>query len=183
MIRATRAFLAALFVIAGACQETKSPTRVVGVPLPDSAQQMMFGVRFKLTDAGVQRAELDADTALMYGDNTRWELKRVKTTFYTLTGTKDATLTSLQGTYLLRVGAMEARGNVLVNTTDGKKLATQQLKYDQTRNEISSDSAFVLTEPDGTTSGIGFVSDPRMTQVRIMRGAKTTGRQVTIPKR
>jgi LPS export ABC transporter protein LptC len=177
--------LATILTVAllAACQEAKSPTRVVGIPLPDSAEQMMFGVNFKLTDGGVQRAELQADTALMYGDNTRWELRRVTTTFYTLTGTKDATLTSLQGTYLLRVGSMEARGNVVVISEDGKKLETPQLKYDQTRNEISSDTAFTLTERDGVSSGIGFVSDPHMTQIRIMRAARSSGRQLTLPKR
>jgi LPS export ABC transporter protein LptC len=166
-----------------ACQEPKSPPVVNATLLPDSAEQLMFGVRFKMTDAGVQRAELQADTGLLYGQGTRTELKKVNTTFYTVTGEKNATLTSREGTYLLRVGSMEARGNVVVTSTDGKRLETPQLRYDPTRNEISSDSAFVLTEPDGVTSGIGFVSDPRMTQVRILRAARRTGVNVTIPKR
>lgn len=180
----TLTFLLAVSALSSiACQEPKSPPRVNAALLPDSAEQLMFGVRFKMTDAGVQRAELEADTGLLYGQGTRTELKRVKTTFYTVTGEKNATLTSLAGTYLLRVGSMEARGNVVVISTDGKKLETPQLRFDPTRNEISSDSAFVLTEPDGVTSGIGFVSDPHMTQVRILRAAKRTGVNVNIPKR
>lgn len=183
MNRPLKVLLAIAIVGQAACQEPKSPPVVSGALLPDSAEQMMFGVRFKLTDAGVQRAELEADTALLYGQGTRTELKRVKTTFFTATGDKDATLTSLEGTYHLRVQSMEARGNVVVVSTDGKKLETQQLRYDPTRNEVSSDSAFVLTEVGGVSSGIGFVSDPDMTQIRVLRAARTTGRNVTIPKR
>jgi LPS export ABC transporter protein LptC len=184
MNRALSLLLAAGAGLLAACQEPKSPPVVQGgALLPDSAEQLMLGVRFKLTDAGVQRAELEADTALVYGQGTRFELRRVKTIFYTMTGERDATLTSLEGTYHVRVQSMEARGNVVVVSTDGKKLETPQLKYDPTRNEVSSDSAFVLTEPDGVSSGIGFVSDPDMTQVRVLRAARTTGRNVTIPKR
>jgi LPS export ABC transporter protein LptC len=166
-----------------ACQEAKSPTLVVQNPIPDSAQQLMFGVTFKLTDGGVLRAEVEADTALSYGENTRFELKHVKMIFYTATGTRDATLTSVRGTHNVRVGSMEATGNVVVVSANGKKLETQQLKFDPTRNEVSSDSAFVLTDAQGVTSGVGFVSDPKMTQVRILRAAKHTGREVSIPKR
>ena len=175
--------LAAAIVVMAACQEPKSPPVVQGVLLPDSAEQMMFGVRFKLTDAGVQRAELEADTALLYGQGTRTELKSVKTTFFTPTGEKNATLTAREGTYFLRLQSMEARGNVVVISADGKKLETPQLKFDPTRNEVSSDSAFVLTDPNGVSSGVGFVSDPDMTQIRVLRAARTTGRDVTIPKR
>jgi LPS export ABC transporter protein LptC len=144
---------------------------------------MLFGVHFNLTDSGVRRAELQSDTALMYNENTRTELKRVVTTFFTLMGERDATLNARAGTYQIQIGSMEARGDVVVVSNDGRKLETQQLRYDPTRNEISSDSAFTLTTADGVVKGIGFVSDPNMKNIRILRGAKSFGRSVTIPKR
>jgi hypothetical protein len=78
---------------------------------------------------------------------------------------------------------MEARGNVVVLATDGRRLTTEQLKYDPSRNEISSDTAFVMTEKNRTVSGIGFISDPNMNSLRILRGARSTGQEITIPKR
>jgi hypothetical protein len=57
---------------------------------------------------------------------------------------------------------MEARGNVVVTTTDGKHLETQQLVYDQIANRIRSDSAFVITEPTRRLDGASFSSDPKM---------------------
>ena len=151
--------------------------------MPDSAQQMLFGVHFNLTDAGVRHGEVHSDTAYMYDENTRTELKHVDATFFSAAGERNATLTSKTGTYHVRVGSMEARGNVVVVSTDGRKLETPQLRYDPTRNEITSDSAFTLTTPENTVTGVGFVSDPNMRNIKILRAAKATGKSVTIPKR
>lgn len=138
----------------------------------------MWGARFNLTDRGLQRAELFADTAFFFNDNTRVELENVRTTFYTTAGAKDAVLTSQFGTYTTPTGSMVARKNVVVVSEDGRRLTSQELKYDQTRNEISSDSAFVLTEPNRQLAGIGFVSDPNLNNVRVLRGASGFANQV-----
>ena len=167
-----------------ACQETtQAPPVAKHAAIPDSADQLMFGVWFLLTDAGVKRAEVRGDTAYLYDESTRSDLRRVKTDFYKLTGEKDATLTSLQGTYSSRLGTMEARGQVVVITTDGRKLETPHLRYDPARNEISSDSAFILTQTDRRLEGIGFVSDPDLNNIKVLKSMKAFGQQVTIPKR
>lgn len=151
--------------------------------LPDSADQMLFGVTTYLTDGGVRRAELKSDTALMYDQNTRAELRKVNTIFYTVQGTQNATLTAKAGTYNMRLGTMEARGDVLVNSVEGRKLSTPQLRYDPGRNEVSSDSAFRLTLPDGRVlQGIGFISDPDLNSIRILKNVKASGQRLTIPK-
>jgi hypothetical protein len=69
----------------------------------------------------------------------------------------------------MRRGQMEARKNVVVVTTDGKRLETEQLRYDQATDQISSDSAFVLTEPTRTLRGIGFTSDPDLTNLHVKK--------------
>ena len=146
----------------------------------DTADQVMFGIRMILTDQGVRNAELEADTAFFFDENTRIELRGVKLTFHTRTGERNSVLTSREGTYNTRQSQMEARGNVVVVSDDGKRLTSEQLKYDQMRNEISSDTAFVLTEPGRRLEGIGFTSDPNMNNVRVHRliegqGAISTG--------
>jgi hypothetical protein len=78
---------------------------------------------------------------------------------------------------------MEARGNVVVISSEGKRLDSPHLKYDPSRNEISSDSAFTLTEGERVTKGVGFVSNPEMTNMRILAAAQVTGSQVKIPRR
>ncbi len=165
----------------GACSTKKQPPVSAHSVLADSADQIMWGARFNLTDRGLQRAELFADTAFFFNDNTRVELENVHTTFYTTAGAKDAVLTSKFGTYTSRNGGMVARKDVLVVSEDGRRLSTQQLVYDQTKNEISSDSAFVMTEPNRRLEGVGFRSDPNLNNVRVLRGASGFANQLKTP--
>lgn len=175
-------FAAIVFVtvVAAACAEKKAlPPARTGSPLADSADQVMFGAKFNLTNEGVHRARLTADTAYFFEDNTRVELEDVRTVFYNNVGAQDAVLTSRRGTYNTRLGNMVARQNVVVQSEDGRRLTTSELIYNQPRNEISSDSAFVLTEPNRRLEGIGFRSDPNMRNIRILRGASGVARNVT----
>ncbi|MGQ0648818.1 MAG: LPS export ABC transporter periplasmic protein LptC [Gemmatimonadaceae bacterium] len=174
----------ALLVAAVACQETNNPQPLEQQTAADSADQVMFGVHFFVTDAGLRRAEVKADTALMYEENTRTDLRNVHATFFKATGEKDAVLTSRQGTYHSRLGSMEARGDVVVKSTDGRTLTSPHLRYDPGRYEISSDSAFELTEKSGRVlRGVGFTSDPNLNAVHVLKGAQSTGNQITLPRR
>ncbi len=173
-------YLAAILAAAAitGCNTKKQPPVSGHSVLADSADQVMWGARFNLTDRGLQRAELFADTAFFFNDNTRVELQHVTTTFYTTAGAKSAVLTSRNGTYTSRNGGMVARKDVVVVSEDGRRLTTQELAYDQIKNEISSDSAFVLTEPNRTLQGIGFRSDPSLNNVRVLSAAHGFANQV-----
>ena len=181
-MRARGVFLACVsaLVALAACGGDKEPAAVRTSALADSADQVMFGARAILTDQGLMRAELFGDTAFFFDDNTRIEMRVVKTNFFTTEGAKSAVLTSKEGTYRTQ-GSMEARGDVVVVSTDGRRLTTPQLRFDQVRNEISSDSAFVLTEPGRRVAGVGFVSDPNMNNIRILKTTSGSTGRVTIP--
>jgi len=162
-----------------ACTEKKALPTSRGSALADSADQVMFGAKFTLTSKGVSRADLTADNAYFFDDNTRIELDKVHTTFFTTAGVKDAVLTSERGTYHQRLGNMLARKNVVVVSEDGRRLTTSELLYSTGRNEISSDSAFVLTEPNRRLEGIGFRSDPNMNNIRILKGVSGIVRDIS----
>ena len=172
-----------LTLIAGttAC-ENNTATPVIARPsIADSADQVMYGTQFNLTDKGLSRAEMMADTAYFFDDNTRIELRNLEVTFFTTSGARDAYLTAKRGTYQTRGGIMVARGDVIVITEEGRRLETPELRYDQTMNEIASDSAFVLTEPGRRLEGVGFRSDPNMQNVQILRTKSGTTGAVTLP--
>jgi LPS export ABC transporter protein LptC len=164
-----------------ACTEKTAPPVVRKSALADSADQVMYGAHFNLTDAGLSRAELLADTAYFFDDNTRIELRKVETTFYTTSGARDAYLTSKRGTYNNRTSLMIARGDVVVITEEGRRLTTPELRYNQQSNEIASDSAFVLTEPGRRLEGVGFRSDPNMQNIQILRTKSGSTGAVTLP--
>ena len=176
--------LSLVLVAAVACRETSTPAQRPPATTADSADQTMFGVQFFVTDAGLRRAEVNADTSYMFEENTRTELRKVKATFFRTAGDKDSELVSKQGTYNSRIGSMEARGDVVVTSVAGRKLTTPHLRFDPTRNEISSDSTFELREKNGRIlKGVGFVSDPDLNAVRVLKGAQSSGNQVTLPRR
>ena len=168
-----RRLVLALSVVAvaalGACQEGTKPPISARNPLADSADQIMFGISTFITDRGLLKAQLQADTGYFFDGNSRIEVRNEKTTFFTPQGAVSAVLTSKEGTYLTARSTMDARKNVLVVTSDGKRLTTEQLHYNQSTNEISSDSAFVMTEPTRELHGIGFVSDPNLINIRVKR--------------
>lgn len=175
--------LAGLLAGAAACDDrTVPPVAAEANALVDSADQVMFTVRTLLTDRGLLQAQLRADTAFFFDEGTRVELRGVHLTFYDAQGAENAVLTAREGTYNTRSGHTEARGNVVViSDAQSRRLTTQQLRYDQNADLISSDSAFVLTEPARRLAGVGFTSDPEMRSVRVKQVEGGSG-EIVIPE-
>ncbi len=168
------AFIAAAAIVAG-CKGAKQPPVTPPNPLAEAADQVMFGVRTFITDQGLLRAQLRADTGYFFDNNSRIEVRNERTVFFTNTGQQSAVLTSIEGTYNTTKAMMEARKNVLVVSVDGKRLETSQLSYNQVTNLIASDSPFVLTQPDRRVEGIGFISDPNLANLKILKLKQGSG--------
>jgi LPS export ABC transporter protein LptC len=158
-----------------ACTKKGSAPPVRATSLADSAEQVLFNVHTLMTVHGVQRGELFADTAYVFDENSRFELRKVRATFNTMTGTKDGVMSADRGRYNLHQQTLEGFGNVSIVTTDGRKLTSPRLKYMQGLNEVSSDTNFTLVRPGQTVSGIGFKSDPQLTHFNIISAPKGSG--------
>ena len=173
--------LAVVVLAVGACsrQGTAPPVKS-GVSMADSAEQVMFEIRSLLTDKGVQRGEMFADSAYIFDDNTRFELRKVRATFNTSSGVKDGTMTGDRGRYNLRQQLLEGFGHVVITTNDGKRLTSPHVRYSQALNQVSSDSAFTMVEAGRTLSGIGFRADPQLNNVTVLKGSRGRG-SFTLP--
>jgi LPS export ABC transporter protein LptC len=150
--------------------------------IPDSANLVLFGQRSVLTNKGVSNGVLLSDTAFSYDDATRMEFRRVHFTFYTSQGLADGVMTSRAAVYNSRLSRLEATGDVVVTRNDSTRLSSQQLVYDQARNQIFTDSAFILNKPEKQFSGIGFESDPQLTNWKCLRACKGIA-PVQIPRK
>ena len=168
-----------LTVLVAACQSPEQPPVTVATAA-DSADQIMVRVRTLLTERGVKQGELFADTGYVYDENSRFRFRKVRTTFNTPTGAPNGTLTAREGRYDIRQRLLEAFGDVVVVTTDGKRLLTPHLRFDQTRNLVRSDSAFTLVDGTRRSQGIGFESDPNVTRF-ICKSACVASDNVNIP--
>lgn len=167
---------AIILAIAGAgCRKTTQPPVTGEAALADSADQVLFDVRYMLTQSGIKRGQLFADTMYVFGDQSRFLLRRVRANFSTETGAPNGTLRGDRGTYDLRTQVLEGYGNVVVTTTDGRRLRSNHLRYAQAQNRISSDSAYTLVRGTDTQTGIGFISDPNLTEFRCLRACGGSG--------
>lgn len=182
--RRSMAFLVAVVfpVVAAACSEPGGPPIASTNPLADSAEQVMYGVRATLRSMGVNKGALRADSAFFFEEGTRMELFGLHVTFFDPVGAPNGELTSERGTYHTVRGEMEAREDVVVTNREGRRLTTPQLSYMDATNQISSDSAFVVTTPDGERlQGIGFTSDPDLEVVRIRQATSGSAGAVQVP--
>ena len=139
------------------------------VSLPDTADQVLYGVVHNVTIDGVRRIRLEADTVYFYQTSQRAEMVGVKVQFYSAQGELRSTVVSDEGTYEWRTGDMEARGNVLARTPDERRLTTEVLAYDQQAEMISGPEAFVFDAPDRHLEGDGFTADPDFRSVTTTR--------------
>ncbi|MFI5255911.1 MAG: LPS export ABC transporter periplasmic protein LptC [Gemmatimonadales bacterium] len=179
---ATRLFASLLAtVLAAACgRQGSAPPVKAHASLADSAEQVMQNVRSLLTKDGVQRGELFADSAYVFDDNTRFELRKVRATFNTETGVKDGTMRADRGRYSVRQQVLEGFGNVVITTNEGRRLTSPHLKYNQAINEVSSDTSFTMVDAAKTVSGIGFKADPQLNHFQILKAARGQG-SFTLP--
>jgi LPS export ABC transporter protein LptC len=169
---------------AAACTEDRAlpPVAARAPSLADSADQVMFLVRHSLADNGVKRGELTADTGYVFQSSSRYEFRKVRVEFNTPTGVKDGTLTAKRGVYMTRFGQLEAYGDVVVITTDGKKLTSQELRYNQATNEIATDSAFVFEDGQRIQRGVGLRTDPKLSRIQILGQASGEVKRVPVPQ-
>jgi len=162
--------VAAVSAIAlASCRKTKQPPVVGVASLADSADQVIFDGHSLMTNRGVQRGEMFGDTIYVFNDQTHFVLRKVRASFNTETGAPNGTLRGDRGTYDLRTQILEGFGNVVVTSTDGKRLESNHLKYSQGLNQVSSDSAFTLHRGKDVQRGIGFTSDPNITVFKCLR--------------
>lgn len=162
-----------------ACRDegVRPPT---GSQAADTANQILFDLEHYVTELGVRRSLVEADTAYMYDPTQTAELKIVKVTFYDATGALSSELTANEGTYQWQNGAMTARGNVVGTAPDGRTLRTTVLTYDPITKKISSDQHFTFDRGSDHLEGEGFTSDVDFRNVVITRprGAEGGGPQL-----
>jgi len=146
----------------------------------DTADQLMIGLTQYITENGVRKAYLEADTAFLYENAGRADLKKVRVTFFGPAGDTSSVVTGKVGFYDWRTGKMETREDVVVVLSNGGRLKTSVLRYDQTKNEVSTDQHYVYVAPDQNMVGDGFITDPALSQFRTQRPKGRAG-SITLP--
>jgi LPS export ABC transporter protein LptC len=167
------AIVALLGALAGCDREIKTPVATEAVQSIE-ADNVIYGMVSFLTSSGVREGRVEADTAYMFADSARADLRQMRIVFYDEDGRKRATVTGTRGEWSQESDRMVARGDVvLLVHADSSRLESQEIHYDPDLDKIWSDSATVRTLADGSvTSGSAFESDMSFENIRIrdMRG-------------
>jgi LPS export ABC transporter protein LptC len=163
-----------------ACEDTGvRPTTTVQAT--DSADQVLEGFSHYVTNDGVRRSRVEADTAFYYEPTQITELHKVKVVFFDIKGEEGSTLTAQRGTYRWQDGSMEATGNVRVVSPDGRRLSTESLRYDNATNQIMTDKQFSFDKGEEHLEGNSFRSDPDFKNVVTDRPRGVSGEGLLLP--
>jgi LPS export ABC transporter protein LptC len=177
----TRLLAYALLTLAVAgCHDGVEPRAGAGYPdLP--ADYVILDVQHYVTEDGIRRGTLNADTALYYADSAKVSLRKVHLLLYNETGQPAATLVSRTGQLDDRTNAMIARGNVVLTVQNtGDTIETQELHYDPQAHRIWSTVESTRIHEGSRLTGDGFTADDQMQHVEVThpRGA-VQGMKVT----
>lgn len=159
--------------LAGCQDDAVRPTNTVTAA--DTADQVLYQMEHLITTDGVRRTKVVADTAYIYESTQLSRLKTVTVTFYDAGGGTTSTVTADSGLYQMRDGSMQAWGDVVARTPDGRTLRSQELRYDARQHTISSNLPFTYDRAGQHLEGNAFTSDPDFRNVvaRQPRGGET----------
>jgi hypothetical protein len=158
--------LTAVLIVAG-CDTAKVAALPHTGTSRDSAEQVMYGARSVLASSGLRRGEVTGDTVMSFAANTRFEFRGLRASFTTTLGRPLGILTAPAGTYRIPSGILEAHGSVAIaSDTSRRRLDGVAIRYDPTKNQFSSDSAFTVTGGMRRLSGVGFTADPGLFSVK-----------------
>jgi hypothetical protein len=91
----------------------------------DSANQVGFGMRGRLSYGGIDKGELRAERAELYDDGLRYVLRGVTVTLTDPLGKVRRTVTAPSGSYDVRRARVDLRGGVTTVSADGRKTTSE----------------------------------------------------------
>jgi LPS export ABC transporter protein LptC len=179
--RAVRSALSVLSVFSVLSCEDTGVRPTTTVQAADSADQVLEGFSHYVTNDGVRRSRVEADTAFYYEPTQITELRNLKVVFFDIKGVEGSTLTAQRGTYRWQDGSMEATGNVRVVSPDARRLTTESLRYDNATNQIMTDKRFSFDRGEEHLEGNSFRSDPDFKNVVTDRPRGVSGEGLLLP--
>ena len=147
-------------VLAGCSGGKKLSASGTAGELPDSEVQD-FSVTE--TDSGRPQWTLFARNAATYQARDLVTARTLRIDFFDeKTGAKTSELIAREGELYQRTRDLIARGNVVLLTTEGWRMSTEEMHFLNSRRRITSDK-LVRVEKEGTVlEGVGFESDPNL---------------------
>ena len=156
---------------------SREPSGEKETRVPD---QILEGFTMIITDQGVKKSRFSALRARIYNSEESVESEDVKVEFFRSTGKLYSTLWADRGVLNTETNDMDAYSNVVVVSQDDIRLETESLHWNEDANLITTEDPVTLIQGGKKIHGVGMVSDPSLTDVKI---SEPTGvfRDVDVP--
>jgi LPS export ABC transporter protein LptC len=161
------------FILAGCGTERSSvPSRAAG-ELPD---QEVSDFVLTETDQGAPQWKLYARYAATYNVRNVIVARTIRVDFFDEQDAKSSELTAREGEIQLQTRDMTARGNVVLQTREGTRMSTQEIRFLNRQQKIVSPlEQMVRVERGGDVlTGYGFESDPGLKRYEFKRKVEAT---------
>lgn len=114
------------------------------------------------TDAGHPQWTLYAKWAATYTARNVVVARDIRVDFFDERGARSSELTARDGEIQQATRDMTARGNVVLRTTEGTRMTTEELHFGNREQLITSDRLVRVERQGDTLEGVGFSSDPNL---------------------
>jgi len=126
------------------------------------------------TDSGRTQWTLFAKHAATYQARDLVTARTLRIDFFDEKGQKSSELVAREGELYQRTRDMIARGNVVLLTTEGWRMSTEEMHFLNSHRKITSDK-LVRVEKEGTVlEGVGFESDPNLEHFEFQHQIRAT---------
>jgi LPS export ABC transporter protein LptC len=138
------------------------------------------------TDQGNPVWKLYARYAAMYDARNSIVAQAVRVDFYDAQGNKTSELSAREGEIDRQSRDMIARGNVVIQTTEGTRMSTEELRFLNRTQKIRSDREVRVERTGDVLTGVGFESDPELKHYefksRVRAQVRTRSGELTGPQ-
>lgn len=128
------------------------------------------------TDAGRPEWTMYARSAEMFNARSLIVAHGVRIDFFDEKGKRSSTLTAREGEMHQARRDMVARGNVILQTTEGTRMTTEVLQFLNQEQRIVSDQLVRVERKGDVLTGYGFESDPELKHFEFKRQVKAVVR-------
>ncbi len=155
--RVAAVILVCALVATGCAGEKRSSPVGASGELPD---QEVSDFVLTETDQGRPQWTLYARYAATYQAKNLVVSRDIRVDFFDEKGARSSELTAQQGEIQQQTRDMTARGKVVLQTTEGTRMTTDELHFNNDKQLITSDKLVRVDRQGDVLEGTGFASDP-----------------------
>jgi len=166
------ATLVGVCLVAAGCsrQHSIGPSASTG-ELPD---QEVSDFNLTETETGTPQWKMFARYAATYNARNLVVARGVRVDFFDDKGKQTSTLTAREGEIQEQTHDMTARGDVVLQTTEGTRMSTEELHFLNRQQKIVSDRLVRVERQGDVLTGYGFESDPDLKHYEFKRRVQAT---------